>query len=137
MIKEFWINLPVKDVQKSKEFFIKIGFKLNPHYGNTENSTSFLIGQKSIVLMLFEESTFKGFTSTGIPNTLQFSEVLLSIDTENKEEVDEMVRIIIEAGGKSNHVPYEMQGWMYGCIFSDLDGHRWNLMYMDWSKMPK
>lgn len=53
MIKEFWINLPVKDVNKSREFFTKLGFTLNPHYGNSAESASFLIGSKNLVMMLF------------------------------------------------------------------------------------
>jgi predicted lactoylglutathione lyase len=137
MIKKFWINLPVKDIKKSKEFFTKLGFSFNTKHGNTDHSLSLLVGEKSAVVMLFDERTFKGFTNIELANTKQSSEVLLSIDAESKEEVDEMAKKAIEAGGKSDHKPYEMQGWMYGCIFSDPDGHRWNVLHMDMSKMPK
>ena len=137
MTKEFWINLSVKNITKSKEFFTKLGFTFNPHYGNTSNSLSLLIGQKNVVLMLFDEPTYKGFTGCEITNTSLSNEVLLSIDAESPEEVDEIARKALEAGGTSNHKPYKMQGWMYGCIFNDLDGHKWNVMYMDWNQMPK
>jgi len=137
MIKEFWINLPVKDIKKSKDFFTKLGFSFNTQHGNTDHSLSLVVGQKNVVIMLFDEPTFKNFAKTKIADTKQSSEVLLSIDAENKEGVDEMAKKAIEAGGKSDHKPKEMQGWMYGCIFSDLDGHRWNVLYMDMSKMPK
>ncbi len=137
MTKQFWINLPVKDVSKSKTFFTQLGFQFNPHYGNNENSASLLIGEKNVVVMLFDEPTFKSFigNETGISNLS--TEVLLSIDAESKEEVDEMVAKAVAAGGKSNHIPGEMKGWMYGCVFTDLDEHRWNVLYMDMSKMPK
>ncbi len=135
MVKEFWINLPVKDVTKSKIFFQTLGFSFGQH-GNTATSASLQIGQKNLVVMLFDEATFKGFTSGEIApeNT---AEVLLSIDAESKEEVDEMVKKAVEAGGTSNHIPSEMTGWLYGCVFKDLDGHRWNVLHMDMSKMPK
>ena len=137
MTKEFWINLPVKDINKSKEFFTKLEFSFNPQYGNTNNSACLLIGQKNSVVMLFDEPTFKSFTNNELANTKQATEVLLSIDAESKEEVDEMAKKAVAAGGKSNHTPKEMQGWMYGCIFTDLDGHNWNVLYMDRSQMSK
>jgi len=136
-MKQFWLNLPVKDVVKSKTFFTKIGFRLNTLYGDKPNSASLLLGEKDVVLMLFDEPTFKGFTNNNITGTNQSTEVLLSIDAQSKEEVDEMVKKVIEAGGTSNHKPSEMKGWMYGCVFADLDGHRWNVLYMDMSKMPQ
>jgi hypothetical protein len=135
-MKHIWINLPVKDVNKSKDFFSKIGFKFNTQYADP-NSACMLVGEKDVVIMLFNEATFKGFTNNEITDTKQSTEVLLSIDAQSKEEVDEMVLKIIEAGGTSDHKPSEMKGWMYGCIFSDLDGHRWNILYMDMSKMPQ
>ncbi len=137
MAKEFWINLPVKDIKKSKEFFTKLGFSFNTKHGNTDNSACLLVGQKNIVVMLFDEPTFKSFTNSEVADTKQATEVLLSIDAESKEEVDEMANKAIGAGGTSNHKPTKMQGWMYSCVFSDIDGHRWNVLYMDVSKMPK
>lgn len=135
-MKQFWINLPVKDVKRSKEFFGKLGFQFNQQYGDQPNSASLLLGEKGVVVMLFDELTFKGFTNTEVSDCKQ-TEVLLSIDAQSKEEVDEMAKKAVEAGGASNHQPSQMQGWMYGCVFSDPDGHRWNVLYMDMSKMPK
>jgi predicted lactoylglutathione lyase len=136
MAKQFWINLPVKDIKKSKDFFTKLGFRFNTKHGNSENSVCLLVGESNIVVMLFNEPTFKGFTNNEIADTKQGTEVLLSIDAQSKEEVDEMARKAVEAGGKTNHKPAPMQGWMYGAVFTDIDGHRWNVLYMDMSKMP-
>jgi len=137
MTKEFWFNLPVKNVQKATAFFTQIGFTLNSHYNNNESSASFFIGQKNIVMMLFDYPSFKGFTGNETADATKVSEVLFSIDAESKEEVDEIVKRAIAAGGASSHKPSEMQGWMYGCVFTDLDGHRWNVLHMDMSKMPR
>lgn len=70
-------------------------------------------------------------------DTKQSTEVLLSIDAESREEVDEMVKKAVKAGGIIFSEPQADQGWMYGAGFADLDGHRWNVLFMDTSKMPK
>jgi len=137
MTKEFWVNLPVKDVKRSRDFFTEIGFTLNQRYGNSDESASFLIGDKNVVLMLFSEPIFKGFTSNEISDTRRASEVLFSIDAETREEVDALAKRVKDAGGKIFGGPGEKQGWMYGFGFTDPDGHRWNVLYMDMSKMPK
>ena len=137
MTKELWINLPVKDVNRSREFFTKIGFTLNPHYGNNEQSASFFVGSKNFVVMLFTEPAFKIFTGQPLADTTQGTEVLFSIDAESREEVDELAKKAADAGGTIFGKPGENQGWMYGCGFADPDGHRWNVLYMDMSKMPK
>jgi predicted lactoylglutathione lyase len=137
MTKEIWINLPVKDVNKSREFFTSLGFRLNEHYGNNDTSASLFIGHKNIVLMLFAESMFKGFVQHPVSDTKQGSEVLFSLDAESRAEVDEMAKKAEAAGGHVFGKPGESQGWMYGCGFADPDGHRWNVLHMDFSKMPK
>ena len=138
MTKEFWINLPVKDVKKSKEFFSKLGFSLNPRFSNSDEMAGLLIGDKNFNVMLFSESAFKNFTGNAIADTKQGTEVLLNIDAESREEVDEMVKKAVNAGGTANiKAQGEGQGWMYGANFADLDGHLWNVLYMDMSKMPK
>jgi predicted lactoylglutathione lyase len=134
MMKEFWLSLPVKNIQKSKEFFTKIGFKFNTNLGNPDRSLCLLMGDKNIVVMLFDEAMFEGFTQNDIANTSKGTEVLLSFDAHSKAEVDEVIARVMDAGGISTHVPKEMTGWMYGANFLDLDGHRWNVLYMDMSR---
>lgn len=134
MAKQFWINLPVKDINKSKEFFSKLGFSFNTEYGNTDESASLVIGDKNVVVMLFAESAFKNFTRNEILDAKQATEVLLSIDAESREEVDLVTKKAVEAGGTIFGEPGD-HGWMYGSGFADLDGHRWNVLYMDMSKM--
>ncbi len=135
MTKELWLNLPVKDVKKSIEFFTKLGFSFNNQY-SSDVSACLLIGSKNIVVMLFTASMFEGFTKNKTADTSQGSEILISIDAENREEVDALAKKALEAGGTIYAEPGDNQGWMYGCGFADLDGHRWNVLYMDTSKMP-
>jgi predicted lactoylglutathione lyase len=136
MTNELWMNLPVKDLKKSKEFFTKIGFSFNTR-GESNHSAGLVIGTKNIVVMLFEEAVFKGFTQNNLTDTEQATEVLFSFDAESREEVDAMAVKVKAAGGIVFSEPAENQGWMYGFAFVDLDGHRWNMLYMDMSKMAK
>lgn len=137
MTKQLWINLPVKDLKKSKEFFTNLGFSFDTGYANTSESAGLLIGDKGIIVMLFTESTFKNFTGNKILDSNKGTEVLFSIDAETREEVDQMAEKVTKAGGTIFAKAGETDGWMYGFGFADLDGHRWNVLYMDMSKMHK
>jgi predicted lactoylglutathione lyase len=136
MTKQIWLNLPVKDVKKAKAFFTEIGFTFNNEH-ETESSACMLVGESNFVVMLFEETMFGGFVQNKLTDTQESSEVLISIDAQSTEEVDELATKAREAGGNVFAEPAENQGWMYGFGFADLDGHRWNVLYMDFSKLPK
>ncbi len=136
MIKDIWINLPVKNVSLSKTFYTSLGFTPNTQYGNNESSASFFVGKQKVVLMLFSEEAFKNFTRAGVADIKSASEVLFSIGAESRQDVDEMERLALKAGGSIFGKAQEHQGWMYGCGFADPDGHRWNMLHMDMSKMP-
>jgi predicted lactoylglutathione lyase len=136
MTKDLWINLPVKDVEKSKEFFTRIGFTLNETHVSPDMAC-FNVGEKNLTVLFFAEETFKGFTKSEISDTNAGSEVLISFDAESREEVDEMAVKVHEAGGTIFGKPGEIQGWMYGFAFLDPDGHRWNQVFMDFSKLPQ
>lgn len=136
MTKQVWLNLPVKDALKSKEFFTQLGFTFLEER-TTEHSACMLLGETNFVVMLFAEEMFGNFISHPITDTNQSSEVLISIDAESREEVDQLAAKAKSAGGIVYSEPAENQGWMYGCGFCDLDGHRWNVLHMDFSKMPQ
>jgi predicted lactoylglutathione lyase len=137
MTKELWVNLPVKSIQKSKDFFTQLGFKFNPVPGGRKDSAHFVVGSKGISVMLFEEPAFKSFTDHDINDTRKNTEVLFSIDADNRKEVNDLADKVKKAGGTIFHQPSERDGWMYGCGFLDPDGHRWNVLHMDMSKAPK
>lgn len=129
MTKEIWINLPVKDPGRSKEFFAALGFAIDPPHPGVD-AVGVVIGDPAIRVMLFPEATFQQFTRHGLPDTETTSEVLFSFGVESRGEVDELARKVVEAGGTLFADPAEIQGSMYGCGFIDPDGHRWNALYM-------
>lgn len=137
MTKEFWINLPVKDIGRSKDFFTKLGFSFKPLPGNRDDSACLILGSKNIQVMLFEEDDFRSFSGTEVTDTLKSTEVLFSIDAENIDEVNRLASKVKKAGGNVFAEPGEKDGWMYGFGFSDPDGHRWSVLYMDMSKAQK
>jgi len=136
MTKQIWLNLPVKNVARSLEFFTALGFKPTAH-GNSDTSAGIMIGQHNFVLMLFKDDVLSAFGGLPIANASVNTEVVISLDAESGEEVDDWARKAEEAGGTIYGKPAENQGWMYGCGFADPDGHRWNVLYMDMEKMPK
>jgi len=133
--KQIWINLPVRDIERSKKFFVALGFSFDSEHGNSETSASLIIGEKNVVVMLFAEKVFRSFTGHDIIDPSKGSEVLLSLDAGSKQEVDEFLQKVKGAGGTIFGEPDD-KGWMYGFGFADLDGHRWNMLYMDISRMP-
>lgn len=137
MAQDFWFNLPVKDVKKSTQFFTEIGFKLNEQFANSYEAASFFIGSKNVVMMLFLIGTFKTFLQHSVTDTLTSNEVLFNIDVESLEKANELADVIKKSGGVIVSEPAWHQGWMYGFTFCDLDGHRWNVLHMDMSKLPK
>jgi uncharacterized protein len=134
--KQVWLNLPVKNALKSKDFFSHLGFRFLEER-TTEQSACMLLGESNLVVMLFADEMFQNFIKHEITDTSLSSEILISIDAESRDEVDKLAQKVKEAGGIVFADPSENQGWMYGCGFCDLDGHRWNVLYMDFSKMPK
>jgi len=135
MSRDLWLNLPVREPERSKEFYTEIGFQLNEQYTSQDGSFSLFVGDNRVVLMLFPEKAFRGFAGNGVADTRQGTEVLFSIGANSREEVDELALRAERAGGTVFSKPGENGGWMYGCGFADPDGHRWNALYMDMSKM--
>ncbi len=134
MASKIFINLAVKDLKKSIDFFTTLGFSFNPQFTD-EQATCMIIGE-NIFAMLVTEQRFKDFTKKEICNANKNTEVLLAMDAESKEKVDEMVKNAVYAGGTIYMEPQD-HGWMYGHSFADLDGHQWEIFYMDESAIPK
>ncbi|MES2265280.1 MAG: VOC family protein [Bacteroidota bacterium] len=135
MTKELWMNLPVKDLNRSKDFFTAIGFAFKDGPGNNDKMAPLVIGDKNTIVMLILEDVFKSATQNPVSDTSKGTEVIFSFSAESREEVVEVAKKVTAAGGDVFAPPAEIQGWMYGCAFTDPDGHRWNALYMDMSKM--
>jgi predicted lactoylglutathione lyase len=126
--KQIFVNLPVKDLGKTIEFFKKLGFEFNPQF-TYENDTCMVVND-NIFVMLLVEKFFKTFTQKEICDTTKNTEVITALSTESREKVDQMLENVIKAGGKESRKPQD-HGWMYGRSFEDLDGHLWEIIYMD------
>lgn len=133
MASKIFLNLAVKDLKKSIDFFTTLGFSFNPQFTD-EQATCMIIGE-NIFAMLVTEQRFKDFTKKEICNAHKNTEVLIAIDAESREKVDEMVKTAVDAGGSIYMEPQD-HGWMYGHSFADLDGHQWEIMYMDENAIP-
>jgi predicted lactoylglutathione lyase len=128
MSTQIFVNLPVKDLSRTVEFFKKLGFAFNPQFTD-ENATCMIIND-NIFVMLLVEKFFKTFTKKEICDTTKDTEVIIALSTESREKVDEMMQHVFEAGGKESREPQD-HGWMYGRSFQDINGHLWEIIYMD------
>ncbi|MEK4538165.1 VOC family protein [Peribacillus sp. FSL K6-1552] len=126
--EKIFVNLPVKDLNASIEFFTKVGFDFNEQMTN-ENATCVVISE-SIYVMLLVEDYFKTFTKREIPDTAKSTEAIVALSVKSKEEVDEIVNKALDAGGKPFNEAID-HGFMYGWSFQDIDGHLWEIFYMD------
>ena len=134
MITNIFVNLPVKDLNKTVEFFTKLGFTFNPQFTD-ENATCMIVG-KDIFVMLLVEKFFKTFTKKEISDTTKNTEAIVALSAQSREEVDRMMEKVVNAGGKEVRDPQD-HGWMYGRSFEDINGHLWEIFYMDESAMKK
>jgi len=133
MVKQIFINLPVKDLKKTNAFFEGLGFSFNTQFSN-EIATCVILGE-NIFAMLLMEDFFKSFTPKTICDATKSTEALICIQVDSREKVDELLTKAISFGGKE---PREKQdhGWMYARSMEDMDGHIWEIMFADPSAMP-
>jgi uncharacterized protein len=134
MATKIFVNLPVKDLDKSINFFKKLGFSFNPQF--TDDKATCMIISENIFAMLLVEPFFKTFTKKDLADAHKTTEVLIALDASSRDEVKEMVKKAIEAGGSSYMDPQD-HGWMYQHSFADLDGHQWEILFMDESAAPQ
>ncbi|KOY81445.1 VOC family protein [Lysinibacillus macroides] len=130
--KNIFINLPVKDLGKSITFFQTLGFAFNQQFSD-ETTASMIISENIFALIMVEEH-FKEFTKKEITDTTSSAEAILCLSAENREQVDQLVNKALASGGKSYSEPQD-HGFMYGWGFHDLDGHIWEVVYMDENAM--
>lgn len=134
MATKIFVNLPVKDLTKSIDFFTQLGFTFNPQF--TDETATCMVISENIFAMLLIESKFKEFTKKEIADAKKTTEVLIALDAESKQEVDRLVDAAKKAGATIYAEPQD-HGWMYIHSFADLDGHQWEFAYMDESAIPQ
>ncbi|OLC36461.1 MAG: hypothetical protein AUH84_01460 [Thaumarchaeota archaeon 13_1_40CM_4_38_7] len=126
--EKIFVSLPVKDLDKSKEFFAKLGFTFNPQF--TNQSAACMVISEDNYAMLLVESFFKTFTKKEIANAQKSTEVIVALSEESKAKVDEMLGKALAAGAREPREPQD-HGFMYGRSLEDLDGPIWEIFWMD------
>jgi predicted lactoylglutathione lyase len=123
-----FVNLPVRDLARTKSFFATLGFEFNPKF--TDDKAACMIVSDKAFVMLLAEPFFKTFTKKHLADTSTHTEALLCLSCPSRAAVDALVKLAVENGGKPA-MPAQDHGFMYGWSFYDLDGHHWEVMWMD------
>jgi predicted lactoylglutathione lyase len=127
MARQIFVNLPVKDLDRSVAFFTRLGFSFNPDF--TDKTATCMVVSDDIFVMLLTEAKFKTFTPKAIADATRSTEVLVCLSCESRAEVDDTVQKAVAAGGTTYSEPQD-HGFMYAHGFQDLDGHIWELIAM-------
>ena len=135
MSKQIFVNLPVRDLRKSKAFYEAIGLTNNPQFSD-ENGAC-MVWSDTIFVMLLTHDKWGFFTKKPIADAHAASEVMLALSAEDRQAVDAIVDAAKANGGKADVNPPQDHGFMYGRSFEDVDGHIWETFFMDMSQMPQ
>jgi uncharacterized protein len=128
MPQMIFVNLPVKDLAKSTDFFKALGFSFNPQF--SDETGACMVISDTIFAMLLTHEKFAGFSPKPIADTQKTTEVLIALSRDDRAAVDAIVRAALAAGGSTFSEPQD-HGFMYGRAFRDLDGHVWEAFWMD------
>ncbi len=123
-----FVNLPVRDLNKTMGFFTRLGFEFNPQFTD-ENAACMIVSDDAYVMFLVDKF-FKTFTKKSVANSKETAEVIIALSVDTREKVDELVTTAFDAGGKK-YKDVEDKGFMYGWGFEDIDGHVWEIIFMD------
>jgi predicted lactoylglutathione lyase len=126
--RKIFVNLPVKDLDRSVEFFKTLGFSFNPQFTD-ETATAMIVSDEAFVMLLVE-NRFKDFTAKELADATTQTEAIVALSAASREEVDSLADRALEAGGSPANDPID-QGFMYSRSFQDPDGHMWELVWMD------
>jgi uncharacterized protein len=127
MARQIFVNLPVKNLPRSMDFFKQLGFEFNPQFTNDQGAC--MVVSDTIYTMLLVEPFFQTFTKKPVADATQGTEVIVCLSCDSREEVDQLVTKARAAGGTVPNEPQD-HGFMYGHGFQDLDGHVWELVHM-------
>ena len=133
MGRKIFVNLPIKNMERSQAFFRALGFDFNPQFTNEQGAC--MVIAEDIYAMLLVEPFFQTFTKKPVADARKSTEVLVCLSCDSREEVDALVKKALAAGGTAPNLPQD-HGFMYGHGFTDLDGHIWELAYMDPNAVP-
>jgi uncharacterized protein len=134
MATKIFVNLPVKDLNKSIDFFTKLGYSFNAQF--TDEKATCMIIAEDIYVMLLMEPFFKSFIQKDICDTASALETIMALSCESRGAVDAMLAKVLKAGGTELNAPQDL-GFMYSRGFYDLDGHYWEFFWMDENNVSK
>lgn len=126
-MRMIFVNLPVKNIERSRSFFTALGFSFNPEY--SDDRTLCMIVEENIFVMLLQEERFRDFINGDIADAKRSTEVLTCLSAGSREEIDRMIATALASGGGS-WKPVQDHGFMYAGSFQDPDGHVWELVHM-------
>lgn len=133
MATKIFVNLPVKDLERSKAFFTKIGFTINPKF--SDETAACVVITEDIYAMILTHAKFKQFTKKEIADANKTTEVLTCLSFDSKEKVNEFVDTALKAGATVSGEPIDY-GFMFSRSFNDPDGHIWEAFWMDENAAP-
>ena len=131
-INQIYVNLPVKDIQKTKEFWTNVGFPINEQI--TDEKAVCVMLNDNIQVMFLTEEFFQTFSERPVPKG-DTTQVLVAIGLDSREEVDQVVNVALANGAYQHEEPQD-HGWMYQNSFWDINGHGWNVIFVDPSQLP-
>ncbi|MBA2643323.1 MAG: VOC family protein [Actinobacteria bacterium] len=126
--RKLFVNLPVANLDKSVEFFTKLGFTFDARFTD-ENASAMIVNDEAVVMLLVQDR-FKEFTKKQLVDATKHTEAIMALSAESREDVDAFADTALEAGGAPANDPMEMD-FMYGRSFQDLDGHLWEIFWMN------
>lgn len=133
MPRNLYVNLPVRDLARTVDFFVALGFSFNPKFTD-DNATCMIVNENTSVMLLVE-SYFATFTKKPVADASAVTETLLAISVDSRAEVDEFVaRALVK--GATEYAEAKDYGFMYQRGIADLDGHQWEVFFMDESQFP-
>jgi predicted lactoylglutathione lyase len=133
MARKIFVNLPIQDMERSQAFFRALGFSFNPQFTNEQGAC--MVISEDIAAMLLVEPFFQTFTKKPVADARKSTEVILCLSCDSREEVDTFVRNALACGGTAPNAPQD-HGFMYAHGFEDLDGHAWELVWMNPEAAP-
>ncbi|WP_291400644.1 VOC family protein [Daejeonella sp.] len=133
-VKSIYVNLPVKNLEKTREFWTKLGFSFNEQFSD-DKALCLVLNEGLIYSMLISHEFFSTFTNRAIADG-STTQVLVAIEVDSRELVDQIVENALE-NGASRYKESADHGWMYYDSFADIDGHQWEIMFTDPSQIAQ
>jgi predicted lactoylglutathione lyase len=134
MTRQLFVNLPIRNIERTRAFFSALGFSFNPRFSNQQAVC--MVISDTVSVMLLVEPFFQTFTKLPVADATKSTEVLLALSCDSRAEVDEMVAKAVAAGASTPNAPQD-HGFMFQHGFTDLDGHQWEVFWMDESAAPQ